>query len=110
VENTRDACLVLTSWPSDGDLEPVARALVDDGLAACVTVAAPMTSYYRWDGRPERTDERQVVIKTVRARVAELETRLVALHPYELPEFLVIDATGSEAYTAWVRRSAAPEI
>ena len=54
-----------------------------------------MTSHYRWEGALERADERQVVIKTTAGRVAALEARLAALHPYEVPELLVLDAAAS---------------
>jgi periplasmic divalent cation tolerance protein len=51
--------------------------------------------------------ERQLVIKAAPANLAALETRLHQLHPYELPEFIVLGADASVAYTAWVR-SAGP--
>jgi periplasmic divalent cation tolerance protein len=62
-----------------------------------------MASFYRWKGAVERGDERQVVIKTTKDRVPELQSRLAELHPYELPEFLVMSVdSGSEAYLQWV--------
>jgi periplasmic divalent cation tolerance protein len=54
-------------------------------------------------GRIEVGAERQVVMKTTRANLVGLERRLRALHPYELPEFVVIEASASEAYARWVR-------
>ena len=89
--------------PDDDRADGLARTLVEERLAACVNVHAPMTSTYRWQGRLEVERERQVVIKTTRARLAALEARLRSLHPYELPEFVVIDAVGSEVYAKWVR-------
>jgi periplasmic divalent cation tolerance protein len=93
--------LVLTTMPDDERAEALARTLVDERLAACVNVYAPMTSTYRWKGAVEREAERQIVIKTTRARVADLEARLRVLHPYDLPEFVVLDAAASEAYGRW---------
>jgi periplasmic divalent cation tolerance protein len=75
---------------------------VEERLAACVNVHGPMRSTYRWKGQIECDAERQVVIKTARGQLAALEARLRALHPYELPEFLVLDAGGSTAYAGWV--------
>jgi periplasmic divalent cation tolerance protein len=98
-----DLILVLTTMPADDRADALARTLVDERLAACVNVHGPMTSTYRWEGRIDVEPERQVVIKTTRARLAALEARLRVLHPYDLPEFVVIDAEGSEAYTRWVR-------
>jgi periplasmic divalent cation tolerance protein len=98
-----DLILILTTMPDDDRAAGVARTLVEERLAACVNVHAPMTSTYRWKDAVESAPERQVVIKTTRGRRAALEARLRGLHPYELPELVVIDATGSEAYTTWVR-------
>ena len=102
MENARAICLVLTTWPADGDADGAARQLVDEGLAACVQVGAPVISYYGWEGRRERGDERPLTIKTVRGQVPALEARLQALHPYELAEFVVLDAEASAGYAAWV--------
>jgi periplasmic divalent cation tolerance protein len=95
--------LVLTTMPDDARIDALARTLVDEHLAACVNIHGPMTSVYRWKGEVEREPERQVVIKTTRDRLAALESRLHALHPYELPEFLVVAVEGgSAAYLKWV--------
>jgi periplasmic divalent cation tolerance protein len=95
--------LIFTTMPDDERADALARTLVDERLAACVNVHAPMTSTYRWKGAVERERERQLVIKTTRARVPEIETRLRALHPYDVPEFLVVAVdSGSAAYLDWV--------
>ena len=94
--------IVLTTLGADADAAALARTLVDERLAACVNVLPVMTSIYRWQGKVEHDREQQVVIKTSSDRVAALQARLRELHPYELPEFLVLDARGSEAYLAWV--------
>jgi len=98
-----DLILILTTMPDDDRAAGLARTLVEERLAACVNVHAPMTSTYWWKDVVEGAPERQVVIKTTRGRRAALEARLHALHPYELPELVVIDAAGSEAYATWVR-------
>jgi periplasmic divalent cation tolerance protein len=95
--------LVLTTVAREEVAEAIARTLIDERLAACVSVLAPMTSFYRWKDQIEREAERQLVIKTTEDRLAELERRVHELHPYELPEFLVLDvAAGSEVYLAWL--------
>ncbi|MEO8677493.1 MAG: divalent-cation tolerance protein CutA [Vicinamibacterales bacterium] len=95
--------IVLTTFPAGADVEATARRLVEERLAACVNVLGPMRSVYEWKGEVEAADERQLVIKTSRARVADLQRRLVELHPYEVPEFLVVGIeTGSEPYLAWL--------
>jgi periplasmic divalent cation tolerance protein len=102
--------LVLTTVPIGEQGEVIARALVDERLAACVNLLAPMTSFYRWNGTVERDVERQVVIKTTSQQVAILRERVAQMHPYELPEFVVLEvADGSSAYLDWVRTEAAPD-
>jgi periplasmic divalent cation tolerance protein len=98
-----DLIIILTTMPDDDRAGSLARTLVEERLAACVNVHAPMTSTYRWLEALESAAERQVVIKTTRGRRAALEARLRALHPYDLPELVVLDAAGSEAYAQWVR-------
>jgi periplasmic divalent cation tolerance protein len=101
-----DVVLVLTTVPSAELGETIAEALVVERLAACVNVLPPMTSTYRWKGAIERDVEHQVVIKTTAPRVAAVEARVRQLHPYELPEFIVLGASGgSAAYLDWVAGS-----
>jgi periplasmic divalent cation tolerance protein len=103
-----DVIIVLTTLPAEADAEAFAEALVTERLAACVSIGGPMTSVYTWQGALERARERQVVMKTVRARLPLIEARLAALHPYEVPELLALPvADGGAAYLAWVRESAA---
>ena len=103
MSDASDAVLVLTTVPS-GDLgEAIGRSLVDAGLAACVNVLPPMLSVYRWKGAVQRDTECQVIIKTVRARVEDVQTFVGEHHPYDLPEFLVVRVEGGDpAYLAWV--------
>ena len=98
--------LVLSTVPDDESGETLARALVDEKLAACVNVLPPMVSIYRWKGEVERSMERQLVMKTTRSRLDALQKRLKELHSYELPEFVVVSAeSGSDDYLAWVASS-----
>lgn len=98
-----DAVLVLTTVPSSDIGEEIARALVDAHLAACVNVLPAMVSIYRWQESVHRDSEHQVIIKTTRARLSAVRERLEALHPYDLPECLVISVDdGDPAYLAWI--------
>lgn len=105
MESAAAVRIVLTTWPADRPIETLAETLVTERLAACVSVSAPMTSHYRWAGVLERAEERQIVIKTTAARWPALEARLRALHPYDEPELLVLDAEAGTTYGAWVADS-----
>jgi periplasmic divalent cation tolerance protein len=101
--------LVLTTVPSEVLGEELATILVNERLAACVNIGAPMTSIYRWQGSVERETERQLMIKTTADRVKPLQQRIKELHSYELPEFIVIDVSaGSDAYLNWVATESQP--
>jgi periplasmic divalent cation tolerance protein len=98
--------IVLTTLGAGADASALARTLVEERLAACVNILPGVTSVYRWKGQVEQDREQQLLIKTASGRVPALEARLRQLHPYELPEFLVLEVTGgSDAYRAWVRDS-----
>jgi periplasmic divalent cation tolerance protein len=99
------AVVVLTTLPADADAAMLAGTLVDERLAACVNVLPAMVSFYRWKGTVESEREQQLVIKTRADRVTALQARLAQLHPYELPEFLVLSASGSNAYLTWIGES-----
>jgi periplasmic divalent cation tolerance protein len=100
------AVLVLTTWPADRDPAGMARAIVTERLAACVTVIGPVQSIYRWQGAVEQADERQLILKTVAPRVEALKARVAELHPYDVPELLVLPiAGGGAAYLRWVGES-----
>ena len=98
--------IVLTTLGAQTDAAAFARVLVDERLAACVNILPVMTSVYRWKGTIEEDREQQLVIKTTSDRVEALEARFRELHPYELPEFLVVATTdGSAGYLAWLEES-----
>jgi periplasmic divalent cation tolerance protein len=97
-----DLRIILTTVGEDRAAE-LAAVLVAERLAACVNVLGAMTSTYRWKGKVEQESERQLLIKTDASRVGDIERRFRDLHPYELPEFIVLrPESASEAYADWV--------
>jgi len=98
--------IVLTTLPVDADASSFARTLVGERLAACASVLAPMTSIYTWEGDVAEEQERQVILKTSRDRVPALWDRVRALHPYDVPEFVVVAIVdGNDAYLRWIAES-----
>lgn len=101
-----DCVIVLTTLPADYDAATIAEALVEARLVACVNVLPIMESTYRWQGAIERERERQMVMKTSRPQVEALWQRLRDLHPYDVPEFVVLPIVdGSEPYLRWIGES-----
>lgn len=101
--SAHECVLAMTTLPAAFDAPAVARALLDARVAACVQIGAPMLAIYRWQGAVHSDEERALLIKTTRGRVAELWTCLKALHPYDVPEFVVVPiADGNPTYLSWV--------
>jgi periplasmic divalent cation tolerance protein len=97
--------LVLANAPDILLAKRMAHLLIEEGLAACVSIGSAVLSIYSWKGEVEGAEEIPLIIKTTQARQAALIARLVALHPYEVPEALVIPVSdGHGPYLDWVRQ------
>lgn len=84
----------------------IARHLVDQRLAACVTMVPGATSVYRWHGEIKQADEFVLMIKTRQSAYAQLEAAIEALHPYDVPEVLAVPiARGASNYLSWLEES-----
>jgi periplasmic divalent cation tolerance protein len=95
--------LVLTTVGAAFDPAPLATHLVEKQLAACVNVIPQIYSVYRWKGAIERESEQLLLIKTIESQVDALREALFAMHPYEVPEFVVIRIDDlSDAYRSWL--------
>ena len=102
----REIVVALSTVPMDFEVRQLARTLVEQQLAACVTIFPAVQSVYTWQGAIEESQEVQIAIKTTRDRVAALWTALKAAHPYDVPEFLVLSVVdGNPEYLAWVEKS-----
>ncbi len=90
---------------------PIATALVDRELVACVNIVAAVQSVYRWQGAVEHDDEALLVVKTTREALPALNDALADLHPYETFELVALDVAGGSAdYLGWIGDSvAAPD-
>ena len=99
-----DVLLVFTNLPDADRAEALARALVEQRLAACVNVLGACRSVYRWQGAVESAEEVPVLIKTTTDAYPRLEAAIRALHGYELPEIVAVRVSaGLPGYLAWVR-------
>lgn len=98
-----DALVVLVTVGSESEAETIARALLDERLAACVTIGGPIRSLYRWQGRIADDREWQLVIKTRADLFDALADRVRALHSYDVPEIIGLPVTvGSPTYLEWL--------
>src|SRR5947207_12514103 len=98
--------IVLTTVGTTFDPQPLATQLVEKRLAACVNVVPQIRSVYRWQGKIESDSEQLLLIKTVRERIDDLKAELFSIHPYEVPEFIVLSIDEiAPAYRSWLVES-----
>lgn len=97
------AVLVMTNVPDTKIARTLGRQLVEQKLAACVNLLPGVLSTYRWHNAIEEADEVTLLIKTTQARYSELETAITSLHPYQVPEILMLPIMGGlPTYLAWI--------
>ena len=95
---------VSTTIDSREAAQRIAESLVEQRLAACVQVAGPISSTYRWEGAVETAEEWLCLIKTRQELYPQLERAILALHPYDVPEILAVPVVSGHApYIDWVR-------
>ena len=104
-----DALVVLVTTPTPERAAELARALVEERLAACGNVVPGLRSIYRWEGKVQDDAEALLLLKTTRARFEALRERVLALHPYEVPEVIALPVeAGSARYLAWIASATGP--
>ncbi len=100
--------VALVTCPPDR-AETLARTVVEERLAACVNIVGGVRSVYFWQGQMCDDSEALLVMKTRLARFEQLRARVVALHPYEVPEVVALPmVAGHAAYLQWLAQSTEP--
>jgi periplasmic divalent cation tolerance protein len=101
--------LVFVTASTADEADRLARALVDERLAACVTIVPGARSRYRWQGQVEDATEVLLLAKSVRPCLEALVARVRALHSYTVPEIIAVPITGGfDAYLAWLAAETGP--
>lgn len=96
---------IRTTFGSAEAAEACVTAIVRDRLAACGQIDGPLRSVYRWRGAVETATEWRCTFKTTLSRATACRAAIVASHPYETPEILLVRATATPAYADWVDAS-----
>ncbi len=100
----QEIVVVMTNVPDLLLAKRIAHLLIEEQLAACVNIGTPMLSIYGWKGEVEGAEEIPMMIKTTCDKQHAMIERLVALHPYDIPEALVMPTLGGYGpYLDWVR-------
>jgi len=101
--------VVFCTCPDEASAARIAHALVEERLAACVNRVPGLRSTYRWKDAVHEDSEVLLVIKTAEDRFEALRERVVALHPYELPELIAVKvAAGLAPYLRWIEVETRP--
>ncbi|MBI3796609.1 MAG: divalent-cation tolerance protein CutA [Deltaproteobacteria bacterium] len=101
-----DAVVILVTAGSETEAEAIAKALVEERLAACVNILSPIRSIYCWQGKVADDREWLLVIKTQAERFAAVEAKVQALHSYQVPEVIALPiVAGAEGYLRWLQES-----
>jgi len=99
----RDVRIALVTAPDATVAERIVRALVGEGLAVCGNIVQGVTSIYRWRGEVHRDAEVLIILKTTGTAADRLTRRVADIHPYEVPEVLILPVeSGHPPYLAWV--------
>ena len=95
--------VVLSAVGANFDPSEIATQLVEKRLAACVNIVPQVHSVYRWKDKIQKDTEQLLLIKTVESQIDDLRDALFSMHPYEVPEFVVIRMDDlSAAYREWL--------
>lgn len=98
--------IALVTAPEMKTARKLARAALQDRLAACANLIPGIESHYWWLGKIERDNEVLIIFKTTTARLEKLQKMTLALHPYDTPEFIVFRLTqGNQRYLNWIAQS-----
>jgi periplasmic divalent cation tolerance protein len=98
-----DALVVLTTVASDEEAVTLVRELLARRLIACGTLLPGARSLYRWQGKVADEQEVVLLLKTRSARLESLRAAFIELHPYKVPELLVLSVeAGLEPYLEWI--------
>jgi periplasmic divalent cation tolerance protein len=100
--------VVLVTAPDLKTGRKLARAALTARLVACVNLLPRIESHYWWQGKLESAPEVLLLMKTTTAHLPALEKLILAKHPYDTPEFIVLPISrGNKRYLAWLKDSVA---
>ncbi|WP_240615520.1 divalent-cation tolerance protein CutA [Alteromonas facilis] len=105
MSSSTNMVVVLCTAPDKSVAQRIAASLVENQLAACVNLLEGLTSVYEWQGDIVEDTECQLIIKTQQKCIDEAYRLVLSLHPYDVPEWVCIDAGASDAYFNWMKQT-----
>ncbi len=102
-------CIVLCTCPNQEIAQSIANNITDSRLVACTNIVPHLTSIYFWDGKVKQGNEVLLMMKTRKEKLSDLEKAILAMHPYEFPEFIALPIMyGNRDYLQWVDEVVTP--
>ncbi|HEY1663215.1 MAG TPA: divalent-cation tolerance protein CutA [Verrucomicrobiae bacterium] len=106
MKSANSFAIVLVTSPDLKTARLLAKAALEAKLIACANLIPKIESHYRWRGKIEKSPEVLMILKTAKSRLARLEKLILAKHPYETPEFIVLPIkAGTRKYLGWLADS-----
>lgn len=98
-----DFCVILVTAPDREVAGTIGRSLVEASLVACATLLPGATSIYRWENTVHEDTEVQMILKATRGKFDDIVSKIRGIHPYDVPEIIMLPITGATAsYLAWI--------
>lgn len=97
--------IIICTFPDLHTARDAADVLLENKLAACVSITAPLESHFIWQGKVEHAEEYMMLIKTEQVHFYKIQETITAMHPYDVPELVALSASASAPYLAWLRSS-----
>lgn len=105
-----EAKIIITTFSSEEEGGEVITRLVEKGLIGCGTMIPKVTSIYRWQGKVEKQSECLALLKTTSVRIEEAKGELLKLHPYQVPELIVVSPSDIHGgYLEWLLKETTVE-
>ncbi len=103
-DSNNSVVVIFCTFPDADKARQIGTVLVESQLAACVNITPLVESIYRWEGTVQQENEALGIFKTTQGKLVDFEKMLLKIHPYEVPELIVLPVlAGSAAYLDWVK-------
>jgi len=104
--SARNFAVALVTAPGVKTARALAKVALQARLVACANLIPQLQSHYWWQGKIEKSTEVLILFKTVQSKLAALEKLVLANHPYDTPEFIVLQLKhGNKRYLDWLAAS-----
>lgn len=102
MQDSVNIILVNTTFPDEKSAHTISEKLIEEGLCACIHLHAPVTSLYIWEGKLEKEKEIPATFKLAPQKEKVFRSVFLTLHPYDIPQYYMTEASASDSYGKWI--------